>query len=127
MSIDDKIREAIKKRNKLLEVTKWDVDTHPNIYALDKFLRKSGYRLIELIVHKETEIPEVIIEPIKKDHPLYPDIVHDLSDGNFYSKPVKSELLGASDLESLIQTYENSLSIVKYLDSIDLKKLEVSK
>ena len=86
MDIRDSIRKQFSKKPKLQEATKWNPDNQPNIYELDNFLRKSGYRLIDIIEHKESSLShslshnyELIIEPITPGY-LHPS-------KNFYHGP----------------------------------------
>lgn len=124
MSLDDKIKKAFKKEKKLIEANKWNPDLYPNIYEMENFLRKSGYRIIDIIEQKNSDIPEVVIEPIKKGY-LYPEISHDLTDNKFYAKVIDYGMLGESDLIGIIQGYENAVSVIKHLNSLDLRDLEV--
>ena len=121
MSLKDKIREAFTEKK---TISKWDQDTSPNIYNLDKFLRKSGYRLIEIVVLPKNDkaLPEIILEPVTKDHP---DINHSVDEGIFYIEMKKYGELEASEVREIIKGYENALAIVDYLSELDLYDLEL--
>lgn len=121
-SIKDKIRFALKEDSMIKRKIKWDPDTQPNIYQLDLFLRKSGYRLVDII--NNGGHPEPIIEAIKESH-LHPDITFIIADQTFYVDIKRYGQIIASDLEELIKGYQNALGVVKYLDTLDLSKLEV--
>lgn len=132
MDIRDSIRKQFSKKSKLQEATKWNPDNQPNIYELDNFLRKSGYRLIDIIEHKESSLShssshnyELIIEPITPGY-LHPEISHDYEEGNFYAKITEHGLLVASDIEEIIKGYTTVLGVLKYLGDLDIDKLEVS-
>lgn len=135
MDIRDKIRETFSKKKVVNEETKkvdpakrfnsskWDSDTQPNIYELDNFLRKSGYKLTDILEHKDT-IPELIIEPLKSGY-LHPEINHDVAEKEFYVNVIKYGMLGASDLEGIIEGYETALGVLRHLKTIDLDSLEI--
>lgn len=123
MSLENKIREAIKKS--LREDASYDSTTQPNLYELNNFLRKSGYKLSEVISQKDKEVPELIILPIKESY-LYPEISHDIEEGEFYIKVVEHGLLVASDVEEIIKGYTTAIGVVEHLESLDLTKLELS-
>ena len=125
MDLRERIRKEFSKKSKLKEASRWDPDTQPNIYELDNFLKKSGYRLIDVLLGKGSNLHEILLEPLKPGY-LYPEITHDIKDGVFYINVTNYGLLEASDVEGIIQGYENALSVVKYLQSLDLKTLEVS-
>lgn len=118
------IIEAVSKNMKNSQ-NKWDPESQPNIYELANFLRKSGYRLIDVLIHKNNDTPELLIEPIKSDY-LHPEISHDISEGYFYAKIVEHGMLVASDLEEIIKGYNNALGVLDYLQSLDLSILEVN-
>lgn len=125
MSIENKIKEAFKKDERLSEaVGKWDPDKQPNIYELNNFLRKSGYRLLDVLAVKDTTIPEIILEPLKAGY-LYPEIQHYTKEGKFYIKVIDHGMLESSDVEGMITGYENALAVVKHLESLDLHDMEV--
>lgn len=142
MSLEDKIRSAFRRNNvvsttnnstdntndKMLKESipsKWDPDTQPNLYELGNFLRKSGYRLIDIVISKSS-VPELLIEPIEEG-PLHPNISHDISDGRFYIQVLEHGMLESSDLEYIMTGYQNALSVVKYLEDIDLDDLEINR
>lgn len=119
-----KIKFALKEDSVAKKNTRWSPDTQPNIYQVDLFLRKSGYRLVDVI--NEGGHPELIIEALKESH-LHPDITHSVADQAFYVEVKKYGELGASDLEELIKGYQTALGVVKRLDDLDLSKLEYEK
>lgn len=122
--LKSKIKFAIKEDAQAKKNSRWDSDSQPNIYQLDIFLRKSGYRLVDIV---ETEgLPELFIEAIKKDH-LHPDINHFITDNVFYIEVKKYGELIASDVEEIIKGYQAAVEVVKHLESMDLKKLEYQK
>lgn len=120
-------REALQKniRRKIKEyrVSKWSPDAQPNIYELDKFLRKSGYRLTDLLPH-EKGTPELVIEPIKLNY-SHPNIEHDIEENEFFIEVKDHGLLILSDLEEIVKGYQNAMAVVTYLESLDLSKLEI--
>lgn len=113
------MREDIKAK----KFNKYNPDSQPNLYELDKFLRKSGYRLVDTVSHTNGEL-ELVIEPIKAGY-LYPEIFHDIEDHNFYAKVVDHGLLVSHDLEGILEGYTTALGVLKYLDSLDLDTLEI--
>lgn len=120
--IKEEVGRRIKNPN-----SKWSADSQPNIYELDSFLKKSGYRLVDILAHdKDSEVHgyELIIEPINPGY-LYPEISHDYADNNFYAKIVDHGLLVASDVEEIIKGYTTALGVLQYLESLDISKLEV--
>ena len=123
MSLENKIREVFKKS--LREDASYDSTTQPNLYELNNFLRKSGYKLAEVIPHQDKKVPELIILPIKESY-LYPEISHDIEEGEFYIKVVEHGLLVASDVEEIIKGYTTSLGVVQHLESLELEKLEIN-
>lgn len=136
VDIRDKIRETFSKKKVVNEETKkkvnslkrfnpskWDSDTQPNIYELDNFLRKSGYKLVDIIEH-EDNIPELIIEPLKKGY-LHPEINHDVNEKDFYVNVIKYGMLELSDLEGIIEGYETALGVLRHLKSVSLDTLEI--
>lgn len=123
MSIESKIREALKKDKKLREATKWDPESQPNIFELSNFLKKSGYRLVDVMISSEGLSPEIILEPLKPGY-LYPDISYDINDKHFYINVPEHGLLVSSDVEGIILGYENALAVVKHLESLDLDEIE---
>lgn len=135
MDIRDSIRKRIKEAqgekksqdqkttSTSAKVGKWDPDTQPNIYELNNFLRKSGYRLVDIVSH-EGASPELLIEAISKDY-LHPDISHDIEDGLFYAKVTEHGLLVSSDLEEIIKGYTTAQGVLKHLENLDLDTLEL--
>lgn len=123
MSLEKKIKEAFKKDKKIREANKWDPDTQPNLYELYNFLRKSGYRLVD-VADSYKKRPELIIEPVEPGH-LHPEINHDISDGRFYINVSEHGYLDPSDVVEVIKGYEAAISVVAYLSSLDLDKLEI--
>ena len=120
MTIEEKIKEAFKKDKLLKEASKWDPETHPNIYELSNFLRKSGYKLVDIIPQNT----ELLIEPVEKTY-MYPEILHDVPTKSFHIKVVEHGFLVSSDVESVISGYENALGVVRHLEALDLDKLEI--
>ena len=114
MSLKDKVREAFQGEKKI--ISKWDSDTTPNIYNLDIFLRKSKYRLVEIIAQTKNGriYPELILEPIEEDH-LHPEIHHSVDENEFYINVKKYGELVSSDVREIIKGYEIALSIVDHL------------
>lgn len=127
MDIRERIRKEFSKKSVLKEASrsKWDSDNQPNVYELDNFLRKSGYRLLDVLLSRDSDLHEILLEPIKPGY-LYPEITHDIKDGIFYINVTNYGLLEASDVEGIIRGYENALAVVHHLQSLDLKKLEVT-
>lgn len=119
-----RIKEALSKSRSLKEAAQWSSETQPNIYELDSFLRKSGYKLIDVTKYKKDQVPELLIVPIKSGY-LYPDIVHSAAEHLFEVKVISYGLLGISDLEGIIRGYQNAIEVVKHLESLDLDDLEV--
>lgn len=124
MTLKDKIKEALMKDRRISEASKYDPELQPNLYELSNFLSKSKYRLVDVVDHGETKIPEVIIEPINPGY-LYPEIHHDIDEREFYIKVVEHGMLVDSDVEGIIQGYTNALAVLEYLKSIDLDSLEI--
>lgn len=122
MNIKDKIREAFREDmdNK---ASQWNPDTQPNLFELDRFLRKSGYRLVDVLTG--AGVKELMIEPKNSSH-LYPEITHDVSDNHFYINVKRYGELIVSDVEEVIKGYQNAVSVVKRLEQVNLDKLEVS-
>lgn len=121
MDIKKDIARAVSKKLKDIK-SKWDPDTQPNIYELSNFLRKSGYRLVDIIDHKNS--PELIIEAIKPGH-LYPEIVQDVKSGKFYTRIENHGLMIASGVEEIIKGYETALGVLHHLEDLDLSRLEI--
>lgn len=115
-----KIKEAFSRKT----ATKWDPETQPNLYALGEFLRKAGYRLVDVLEHND--VLELLIEP-KEEGYLHPNITHNLDTDEFTVDVRKYGELGASDLEEIIKGYEASLGVIKYLNSLHLNTLEVER
>lgn len=124
MDIRDSIRKKIKEAQKIREANRWSPDTQPNIYELENFLRKSGYRLVDILDHEDKGI-ELIIEPIKSGY-LYPEISHDIEEGAFYAKVVEHGMLVASDIEEIVKGYTTALGVLNHLDELDLSTLEIT-
>ena len=120
-SLKEKIKTALKEDSVARKTTRWNPDTQPNIYQLDIFLRKSGYRLLD-VVNNEGH-PEPIIEAMKEGH-LHPDITYSVPDQVFYVDVKKYGELIASDLEEIIKGYQTALGVVQHLEKLDLSKLE---
>lgn len=123
LKMRDMIKEAFSNKRDLK--SKWDSQTQPNAYALDVFLRKSGYRLVDMIpqIVDEQSVPELLIEPIKEDY-KHPEITHLVDDGIFCMKMKSYGELPASDVDTIIQVYQNVLAVLTHLDELDLAKLE---
>lgn len=119
--IKNKIKKALQEDNIARTSTRWNSDTQPNLYELDIFLRKSGYRLTDIVLHDDT--PELLIEAIKVDH-LHPEIIHQVDEDVFYIKTKDYGELIVSDLEELIKGYEIAINVVKHLEELDLHRLE---
>ena len=99
----------------------------PNIFELDNFLQKSGYRLVDILSHnRSSETPglELVIEPIESGH-LHPEIYHNYVEGNFYAKIIDHGLLISSDVEEIIKGYTTVLEVLRYLETLDMKNLEI--
>lgn len=122
--IKKSIREAMNKRLREASNDKWDATSQPNIYELSNFLRKSGYRLVDIVEHEGATI-ELIIEAIKPSY-LYPEIVHDIAEQLFYAKVVEHGMLIASDLEEIMKGYNTALGVLNHLEELDLQELEVT-
>lgn len=120
-SLKSKIRLALKEDNVARKTTRWNPDTQPNTYQLDIFLRKSGYRLVDVI--DNGGLPDLMIEPIKGGH-LHPDITYSVADQVFYVDVKKYGELVASDLEEVIKGCQTALGVVQHLEKLDLSKLE---
>ena len=117
-SIREEVGKKIKKPN-----SRWNPDTQPNIYELSNFLQKSGYRLVDILSHKEG--PELIIEAVKPGY-LYPEITQDIREKEFYVRVEEKGLMVASDVEEIIKGYDIAVSVLKYLEDLDLSKLEIN-
>lgn len=117
-SIREEVGKKLKKPN-----SRWNPDTQPNIYELSNFLQKSGYRLVDILSHKEG--PELIIEAVKPGY-LYPEITQDIREKEFYVRVEEKGLMTASDVEEIIKGYDNAVSVLKYLEDLDLSKLEIN-
>lgn len=122
--IKKSIRKAFRPKSLKEAAIKWDSETQPNLYELDNFLRKSGYRLVDTLIHKGNII-EPVIEAIKEGH-LHPDISYNAEDEWFYVRVKEYGLLNSSDLEDIIKGYTTALGVLNHLDTLDLTKLEVS-
>lgn len=124
MDIRDQIREAIKSRNGRLNST-WSQDREPHIYEVDKFLRKSGYKLSNIEVHhiNGKSLPELIIEPMSPGY-LYPDVSHMVAEGKYYIDVKKYGEMEISDVKGIIKGYENAIAVVSYLETVNLNSLE---
>lgn len=116
--IKDKVGKRLRNPNK----TRWNPETQPNIYELSNYLQKSGYRLVDIIIHEES--PELIIEAIKPGY-LFPEVVHDIKEGEFYSRVEEHGLMIASDIEEILKGYKIAVEVLHHLESLDLSKLEV--
>lgn len=118
------IRKSIRDKvgRKLRSITKWSPESQPNLYELANFLRKSGYRLVEVIDHGES--PELIIESIRSGY-LHPEISHDIEERRFYVRVEDHGFLAASDVQEIIKGYNTALGVIQHLDSLDLSKLEI--
>lgn len=120
--IKKNIREEVGKKLRKND-SKWNPDTQPNIYELSNFLRKSGYRLVDILEHNNS--PELIIEAIKPGY-LFPEISHGIKDNEFYVKVDDHGLMVASDVEEIIKGYENAVGVLHYLEGLNLSKLEIN-
>lgn len=116
-----KIKFALKEDMIAKRNTRWNPDNQPNLYQLDVFLRKSGYRLFDVFNNEGK--PELMIETIKEGH-LHPEINHDVADGVFYIEVKKYGELIASDVEEIMRGYQTAIGVVKHLEQLDLSKLE---
>lgn len=120
MGVKDNIRKAVSSNLKNKKYTRWDSESQPTIYAIDNFLRKSGYRLIDILTQGNKY--ELIIEPLKKGY-FHPEISHDTKDDHFYAKITEYGMMESSDIEDTIKSYENALGVLKYLENQDLKNI----
>lgn len=118
-SIREEVGKKLKKPN-----SRWNPDTQPNIYELSNFLQKSGYRLVDILVHED--YPELLIEAIKPGY-LFPEISHDIKEKEFYAKVEDHGLMIASDIEEIIKGYETAIGVLHHLEELDLSKLEIDK
>ena len=123
-SLREQIRTAIREDTKARKYIKWNPDSQPNLYQLDLFLRKSGYRLTDVVAQDNN--PEVLIEPLNPSH-LAPDILHQPGEGKFFIDVKKYGELEYSDVEELIKGYTTAVEVVKHLEKLDLSKLEYEK
>ena len=123
LKMKDMIKEAFSNKRDLS--SKWDSQTQPNAYALDIFLRKAGYKLVDMIPQESggQAIPELLIEPIKEDY-KHPEITHMIEENVFYMKMKSYGELPASDVETIIQVYQNVLAVMNHLEELDKSKLE---
>lgn len=122
MDLRSKIKKALTEDNEVMKYSKWDMDSQRNLYNVDKFLRKSGYRLLDAT--KRDGVPELFIKAMKDSH-LYPDITHHIEEGEFFINVIKYGELNASDVEEIIKGYEAALGVVHYLNDIDMSSLEI--
>ena len=118
-----KIKFALKEDIIAKKNTRWNLDSQPNLYQLDVFLRKSGYRLFDVVDNEGK--PELMIETIKEGH-LHPEISHNVADGNFYIEIKKYGELIASDVAEIVRGYQTAIGVVEHLERLDLNKLEIS-
>ena len=116
------IREEVGKKLST-PTSRWNPDTQPNIYELSNFLQKSGYRLVDILVHED--YPELLIEAVKPGY-LYPEITQDIREKEFYVRVEEKGLMTASDVEEIIKGYDTAVSVLKYLEDLDLSKLEIN-
>lgn len=94
------------------------------IYELSNFLQRSGYRLVDILVHED--YPELLIEAIEPGY-LFPEISHDIKEKEFYAKVEDHGLMIASDIEEIIKGYETAIGVLHHLEELDLSKLEIDK
>ena len=116
-------KSFLERRRVLNEaISDWDARVTPNNYALDLYLRKSGYKLIN--VSRYSKGIRLGIVPRKKGYHT-PEIYHDYADNIYEIQTTSYGTLEVSDIEEVIKGYETAISVVKYLMSLDLEKLEV--
>lgn len=123
LRMKDMIKEAFSNKKTLH--SKWDPQSQPNAYELDVFLRKSGYKLVD-IIPQENGVPEVLIEPVKEGY-RHPDITHMVAEDIFYMKMKSYGEMPATDVEAIIQVYQNVLAVLNHLNALDKSKLEYQK
>lgn len=126
LKMKDMIREAFNSSKNLN--SKWDSQSQVNAYSLDIFLRKAGYKLVDIIPQdKEGKVvPELIIEPVKAGY-RHPEITHMVDEGAFYMKMKSYGEMPASDVETIIEVYQNVLAVLNHLNGLDTSKLEYEK
>jgi len=126
LGMKDKIKEAFNTKKTLN--SKWDPQGQPNAYQLDIFLRKAGYKLVDMIPQSSggSTVPELIIEPIKEGY-RHPDITHMIAEDTFYMKMKSYGEMPASDVETIIQVYQAVLAVLNHLNELDKSKLEYEK
>ena len=117
-SIREEVGKKLKKPN-----NRWILILNL-IYELSNFLQKSGYRLVDILVHED--YPELLIEAIKPGY-LFPEISHDIKEKEFYAKVEDYGLMIASDIEEIIKGYETAIGVLHHLEELDLSKLEIDK
>ena len=118
-SIREEVGKKLRKPN-----SRWNPDTQPNIYELSNFLQKSGYRLVDILVHED--YPELLIEAVKPGY-LYPEITQDIREKEFYVRVEEKGLMTASDVEEIIKGYETALGVLHHLEDLELSRLEIEK
>ena len=105
----------------------WSSKYEPNSYALDQFLRKSGYYLADIKYADTDDLDSsdlvLSIRP-KEESYMTPQIIH--KDGEFHIITKSYGELIVSDLEMIVRGYENAIGVVHYLNSIPLEDLEIS-
>lgn len=121
MSLQDDIRDKVNQRLRESRGMKWDSHSHPKSYELNNYLLKSGYLLDDVLVHKSNTV-ELIIKPRVPGY-LHPDISHDIAENRFYVNVVDYGYLESSDLEGLLVGYNTALTVMKYLDRLDLSEI----
>lgn len=123
LKVKDMIREAFSNKKTLN--SKWDPQGQPNNYALDIFLRKSGYKLVDIIPQSNggNVVPELLIEPVKEGY-RNPDITHMVDEDIFYMKMKSYGEMPASDVETIIEVYQKVLVVLNHLNDLDKSNLE---
>lgn len=115
MTIHDQIKEAFKKRG-TAPLQEEEETKKYNEEEVSKFLKKSGYKLVDIIEH-EGGISEFIISPVESSH-LYPEITQDIEEGVFLIDVKKYGNLEASDVEEVIKGYQTALGVVEYMNNL---------
>lgn len=122
-SLSDYIRESINK--KLRESSSiYNEIYQPNLFNLDQYLKKNGYTLGNIEFDDNGNLCDIDIEVLNKDS-THPPIFYDRMSSRFMTTlNLNSGNYSIDSLNRLQDTLNNLVSILDYLNKINLDKLE---
>ena len=122
-SLSDYLRERVNR--KLRESPSiYDERSQPNSFNLDQYLKKNGYTLGNIEFDDNGNFYDIDIEVLNKDS-THPPIFYDRMSSRFMtSLNLNSGNYSIDSLNRLQDTLNNLVSILDYLNKINLDKLE---